>query len=254
MDSLFAGLAPGLILGIVAAFLLAGTVKGTVGIGLPTAAVGVMSQFVDPRLAISLVVVPSLLTNAWQIVRSQHFGRTLRRYWLYLACLVPLNGLVAATLAGSIPTEGLILVLGLVIAGFAVMSLTFAPPFLPERFDRAGQTVAGVASGFLGGLTAIWSPPMVTYLMARRIEKDEFVRASGTMVFMGTVPLVWGFWQSGVLTGPGAGLSALMIVPALAGFTLGEVLRRRLNADRFRRVVLLVFLAMGLNLVRRALT
>lgn len=239
---------------IVGVFLIAGTVKGTTGIGLPTAAVGMMSQFLDPRQAIAMVVFPSLLSNAWQMYRSGRIGEVLGRYWLYILCLMTLIAVVSATLTTSVRTETLLIILGCVVMLFSVLSLAWAPPTLPERFDKLGQAVAGFASGVLGGLTAIWAPAMVTYLMARRVEKDDFVRATGVMIFAGTLPLIGGFWQGGLITGPSAGLSLLMTLPALLGFAIGERLRRALDAERFRKVVLLVFLIMGLNLLRRALS
>ncbi len=98
----------------------------------------------------------------------------------------------------------------------------------------------------------IWAPAVVVYLIARRAEKDEFVRVTGLLFLLGSLPLCIGFWQQGLLTGDLAVTSAAMIVPTLAGFALGEVIRRHLPADRFRTVVLLVFLVMGLNLLRRA--
>lgn len=246
------GLSPETLALITGIFLLAGMVKGTTGIGLPTAAVGMMSQLIDPRQAIALVVFPSLLSNAWQMWRSGRVSEVLLRYWLYILCLMSLIAVVSSTLTAAVQTEVLILVLGCVVCLFSVTSLAWAPPFLPERFDKAGQAVAGVASGILGGLTAIWAPAMVTYLMARRVEKDAFVAATGVMIFAGTLPLIGGFWSAGIITGPSAGVSVAMFLPALAGFTVGERLRQRLDAERFRKVVLLVFLVMGLNLIRKA--
>ena len=234
-------------------FLAAGTIKGLVGIGLPTAAVGMMSQVIDPRQAIALVVFPSMLSNAWQIYREGEVLATLRRFWRFIACLMGMILVVTLTLTAAVPTEGLILILGLVVVLFAGMSLAFTPPVLPERYDRTAQIGCGLAAGALGGLTAIWAPPMVTYLMARRVDKQTFVRATGLIIFSGTVPLIFGFWHTGLLTGPGAAMSLGMMVPALIGFSLGEYLRRFLDAERFRTAVLIVFLLMGLNLVRRAL-
>ncbi|MEM1300193.1 MAG: sulfite exporter TauE/SafE family protein [Pseudomonadota bacterium] len=234
-------------------FVLAGMVKGTTGIGLPTAAVGMMSQFMDPRQAIALVVFPSLLSNAWQMFRQGRVGAVLARFWLFIACLMGFIALVSFTVTASVPTETLIVILGCVICLFSVMSLAFSPPVLPARYDRAGQVISGTASGVLGGLTGIWAPPMVTYLMARRIEKEEFVAATGVMIFAGTLPLIGGFWSAGLLSGNLAMVSVMMFMPALIGFTLGETLRHRMDADRFRTVVLVVFLVMGLNLFRKAL-
>ena len=247
------GFEPATLALIAGIFLLAGMVKGTTGIGLPTAAVGMMSQVMDPRQAIALVVFPSLLSNAWQMYRQRRILAVVRRFWLFIACLMGFIALVSTTVTAAIPTETLIIVLGCVICLFSVMSLAFSPPLLPERFDKLGQVVSGTASGVLGGMTGIWAPPMVTYLMARRVEKEDFVAATGVMIFAGTLPLIGGFWSTGLLSGGQAAVSVTMFLPALAGFTLGEMVRRRMDAGRFRTVVLIVFLVMGLNLIRRAL-
>jgi len=241
-------------IGLVAViFLLAGMVKGTVGIGLPTAAVGMSAQLLDPRLAVALMVFPSLISNAWQLHRAGGALAALRRYAVFLVALMTVIAAVSATLTAAVPVATLLLILGVVVVLFAVTSLALAPPRLPKRLDRVGQLAAGATSGLLGGLTAIWAPPMVIYLTARGVGKQEFVRASGLIIFCGTIPLILGFWHSGIVTGPRAALSLALALPVLAGFTLGERLRGRIGTERFRRLVLIVFLLLGLNLIRRAL-
>ncbi len=234
-----------------AVFLIAGTIKGTVGIGLPTAAVGMLSQFANPRLAIALVVFPLVATNLWQALRAGRFIETVKKYRVFAVSLVVVLGATTFALP-YVPTSGLVTVLGLVVVIFAVSSLISHPPELPDRFDSAGQIAGGISAGIIGGLTAIWGPPMVIYLLARRTEKDEFVRALGTLLLLGGIPLVLGFFANGMLDPHLGLLSALMVIPSLLGFALGEQLRKLLEADRFRTAVLLMFLVMGLNLLRRA--
>ena len=212
-----------------------------------------MSQVLDPRLAIALAVFPSLLSNAWQIWRSGKPWSIVQRFWIYLLCLMGMIVAVSLTLTAVIRTDTLILALGCVILVFSIMSLAWKPPVLPERFDRAGQFVSGTASGIMGGLTGIWAPAMVPYLMARRLDPETFVRASGVMIFAGTLPLIGGYWQTGLIDGTSSLIGLAMVVPAVIGFALGERIRTLMDADRFRTIVLWVFLAMGLNLIRRAL-
>lgn len=238
---------------VLVVFVVAGIIKGVAGIGFPTAAVSALSQVIDPRVAIALIVFPSLLANLWQIHRAGGMLRTVRRFGLFIACLCGAILVVSTTITASVPVETLMIVLGCLVVFFSVMSLAWSPPFLPERFDRIGQATAGLASGILGGLTAIWAPPMVTYLLARRLEKDEFVRATGVLIFAGTVPLSMGFFYSGILTPGIAVLSLIMTAPVIAGFAIGEWMRRYIEPERFRRIVLWIFLAMGMNLLRRAL-
>ena len=50
-----------------AVFLVAGTVKGVVGLGLPTIAMALLVLMMSPAEAAALLIVPSLVTNVWQI-------------------------------------------------------------------------------------------------------------------------------------------------------------------------------------------
>lgn len=231
-------------------FLLAGTIKGTVGIGLPTAALGLLVQVAPPHEAMAMVVFPMMLLNGWQVWREGEAAATFRSYWRFAAALMATLYL-ATYVTVSVSAEALMLMLGVVIAVFAATSLIARPPPLPARWDHRAQLVAGSVAGAMGGLTAIWSPPMVIYLLSRRVDKVEFVRATGLLILLGSLPLCLGLWRAGVVTGERAAVSAAMAAPALAGFTLGEALRRRLDTERFRLVVLGLFLLMGLNLIRR---
>ncbi|MEM9043977.1 MAG: sulfite exporter TauE/SafE family protein [Pseudomonadota bacterium] len=246
------GLEPGLLLVLFLIWFVAGTIKGTVGIGMPTAAVGMMSQVIDPRAAIAMVVVPSMLTNAWQVWRSGDVLGAIRRYKRFLVCLVAMILLVSLLVTAHVPTDTLIFVLGCVVVTFSVMSLGWAPPIIPQRHDRIGQVLAGGVAGGLGGLTAIWAPPMIVYLTGRRVEKDEFVRASGLIIFTGTLPLLFTFSANGMMDREDMVLGAAMTLPALLGFQVGERIRGFLDTDRFRTAVLILFLLLGLNLIRRA--
>lgn len=241
-----------LIIYAILVYILAGTIKGTVGIGLPVTAIGILSQFADPRLAISLVVFPIIVSNAWQIYREGQVLETIKTYWVFaLAMMLVLGGMTFVT--ASIDTGTLILILGIVIVLFAISSLMFTPPSVPDRYDSLAQLLCGVMSGVLGGLTAIWAPPIVFYLIARKTDKKDFVRVTGVLLFCGSIPLGIGFWQAGLFTGSTALFSMGMIVPTLIGFSLGEVLRRRLNSQRFRTLVLVFFLVVGLNLIRKSI-
>ncbi|MEH6523316.1 sulfite exporter TauE/SafE family protein [Sulfitobacter sp.] len=239
-------------LAIAAIFIFAGIVKGTVGIGMPTVSVGLMSQFVPPHMAIAIVVFPLLFSNIWQIIRSKVSLKTVLDYWLLIALLV-VSLWVTTFFTVQMPAEFLLGVIGTAIVIFATSSLAKSPPKLPNGSNPVAQAVTGISAGILGGLTSIWSPPIVTFLIAKRVENDEFVRAAGLFVFVGAIPLTIGYWQTGLLNGNTAPLSAMMILPTLIGFSLGEIIRRRLQPERFRTVLLWIFLLMGINLLRRAI-
>ncbi|MDV7338056.1 sulfite exporter TauE/SafE family protein [Terasakiella sp. A23] len=233
-------------------FLFAGTIKGTVGIGLPTASISILSQFYDPFTAISLVIFPVMVSNFWQVYRSKDVMRIARTYWPF-ALMLTIFIMICTQLSANIPVNIIMIILGTVIILFSLTSLFVHPPELPARLDRPAQFIAGTLAGIMGGFTAIWAPPMVIYLVSRRIEKDDFVRATGFLLSMGSIPLCIGYWINGFMTGPLASTSLLMIVTTLLGFTIGEMIRKKINPDKFQKVVLIIFLLMGLNIIRKAL-
>ncbi|MFP7673375.1 sulfite exporter TauE/SafE family protein [Marivita sp. S0852] len=231
-------------------FGLAGTIKGLVGIGLPTAAISLLTLTVEPRVAIALTLAPMVVSNAWQVWQAGDIGPALRRYWVFAAVLA-VSIFATVSMAAEVSDRVIFLALGVSIVAFSIVNLRFDAPALPDRFDRAGQVVFGGISGLLGGLSGVWGPPQVIYLAARRVPKDEFVRATGMLIFIGSLPLSAGYVMEGLLTAELAMMSVFLIVPTLLGFAMGARVRARLSNARFRRVLLYVFLLLGLNLLRK---
>lgn len=235
-----------------AAFLMSGLVKGVTGIGLPTAAIALMTLFLEPRTAIALVLFPMVGSNLWQITRAGHLKRTARRYRLFAVILfLGVGGTALATQSASDRT--LLAVLGVIVLVFVLISWKGLVPVIPPRFDTAAQVGFALLSGVIGGMTAAWGPPMAMYLATKRVDKDEFIRATGFLISVGSIPLVIAYAQVGFLDGPLAGIGAAMLVPTLIGFSVGEFFRKRMSVETFRNAVLIVFVVLGLNLIRRAI-
>lgn len=73
---------------ILATFLLAGLVKGVVGLGLPTISVGLLGLVMPPMQAAALLLVPSMVTNIWQLADGRSPWPMLRRLWPMLLGIV----------------------------------------------------------------------------------------------------------------------------------------------------------------------
>ena len=56
-----------LLIFIAFAFLLAGFVKGTLGLGLPTVAMGLLATTMAPGQAIAIVIVPAIVTTSGRL-------------------------------------------------------------------------------------------------------------------------------------------------------------------------------------------
>ncbi|WFE75834.1 sulfite exporter TauE/SafE family protein [Halomonas sp. M1] len=64
-----------------ATFLLAGIVKGVTGMGLPSVAMGLLGALISPLTAANLLIVPSFVTNLWQLLAGPDVWALIRRLW-----------------------------------------------------------------------------------------------------------------------------------------------------------------------------
>jgi len=233
-------------------YFIAGVVKGTIGIGFPTTVISLLAQFVDARTAIGLAIIPMVVTNVWQVYRSRQIIWALSNFWIFWATM--LVGIAVFTLlASTIPVMLLTLVLGVVIALYAATSLYKPVVKISPQHDTKAQLIGGVFAGAMGGLAGLWAPPIVIYLTARGVSKEQFVATSGVLLFSGSSILLFGYWQQELVSPSIMILSCVLVIPAMLGMVIGERLRNALSAKGFERVLLWTFLLMGLNLVRRAL-
>lgn len=235
----------------IATFLVAGTVKGLVGMGLPTTSIALLTLTIEPRLAIALTLIPMLASNAWQLFRAGDVRGALGRYWRFIVFLVVTIALTVWATRNA-PQEFLLGALGVIILIYVAMSVSQNIPPIPDRLNATVQTIAGIASGIIGGLVGVWAPPMGAYLAARQVSKDEFVRATGLILLLGSIPLTLGYIQQGFLTWQVGWFGLALLIPTFAGFALGERLRSYMSEAGFRRILLIFFAVLGLNLLRRA--
>lgn len=73
---------------IAAVFLLAGGIKGVLGLGLPTVGMGLLSIVMTPAQAAGILVIPALATNVWQVASGPALLSLLRRFALMIVATV----------------------------------------------------------------------------------------------------------------------------------------------------------------------
>lgn len=233
-------------------FILAGLVKGVIGLGLPTIAVGLLSLAMVPAQAAALMLVPSLLTNVWQIAAGPNLWPLTRRLATLLA------GIAIGTVAGSGIITGAgashaSVALGIVLVIYAGLGLSPLTLRVPARAEPWLSPVVGLATGIVSAGTGIFVMPSVPYLQAIGLEKDDLVQALGITFLVATVALGLGLAREGVLPAELALASLAMLVPALLGMWIGQILRSRISPAMFRTVFLVGLMLLGAHLAARPL-
>ena len=238
---------------IVGVFLLAGAVKGVVGLGLPTVSLGLLTVAIDLPTAMALLVVPSLVTNLWQAGSGGHAGQILRRIWpfLLLATGTVWLGALALTRVDPRLLSGL---LGALLIVYAAAGLTGFRVALTSRQEVWLGPVVGATNGVLTGMTGSFVVPGVMFLQAIGLSRDALIQAMGMLFTLSTLALALALGANGLLTRELGALSGIGLVPALLGMFAGRGIRQRLPQQVFRRVFFSALLALGLYIAGGALT
>lgn len=231
---------------------LGGLVKGVVGIGLPLVAVPVIALVFPVPTAVSVLAMPILGANLWQMLQGPGPLHALRRFKLVILPLV-LGILLGAQLLVSLNEDRLNMVLGSLLLTFVVLQLLPLKLHVPPRKEKQVSFLVGALSGLVGGISSFYGPPMVMYLMTLRLPKELFISSIGTLYFIGGGTLYltlayYDFLNLEILLASGAAL-----LPVYAGMELGRRLRRRLDEALFFRAVLVVLTIIGGTLIFRAI-
>ncbi|MER1127438.1 sulfite exporter TauE/SafE family protein [Pseudomonas aeruginosa] len=222
-------------------FLLAGFVKGVVGLGLPTVSVGLLGLAMPPMQAAALLIVPSMVTNLWQLACGPRFLGLMKRLAGLLLGVVVGTLLVGAWLGGDAPRQAT-----------GVLGLAAIPLHLPARHEPWAGPLVGLATGALTAVTGVFVIPAVPYLGALGLPRDELVQALGLSFSASTLALAVTLGVHGDLLEPQMlGASLLTLVPALGGMLLGQWLRQRISATLFRRCFFVGLLLLGADLAWR---
>lgn len=242
---------PAALLAVTATFVLAGAVKGVIGLGLPTVALGLLTALIGLEPAMALMLAPSLATNLWQAATGGHGRAIAARLWPFLAAATA-TVWAGAALAEGIDVAWLSALLGVSVAAYAALGLGGVRFAAARRGGHLTGAAIGCANGVLTGLTGSFVIPGVPYLQALGLPRDMLVQAMGVLFTLSTAALGLALAGRGLI-GAELGLaSALAILPALAGMVLGRRLRSRLSEAAFRRAFFLGLLALGLYIVARA--
>jgi uncharacterized protein len=232
-------------------FLLAGFVKGVIGMGLPTVSVGLLSLVVAPVEAAALMVVPSFATNLWQAVAGRHFRDVLRRLWSMFLGIGVGTWMGSGLLIGD-GTVRTVAALGIALALYALLGLSKVQFAVPRRAERWASPIAGAITGVVTGATGIFVIPSAPYIQALGMDKDWTVQAFGFSFTVSTVALAAALTFEGAYEPSVAGTSALALLPAAIGMVAGQWIRARVSASVFRLCFFIGTLLLGLHLAVRA--
>lgn len=230
---------------IAVVFLLAGLVKGMIGLGLPAVSMGLLTMMISPFQAASLLIVPSMVTNIWQLFAEGQVLRVLQRFWSLLL------GIIIGSIWSIFPRlgqsdfnseallGGMLLLYGLY--GLAAKQI----PNL-SRYAAVLSPLMGYLGGALTVATGVVVIPVVPYLQSLHLQRDDLVQSLGMAFTVSTACLAIFLQQNPVdHLSIDYVWSVMALVPALLGMWLGTRIRYRIAEQKFRKVFFLGLMMLG---------
>jgi uncharacterized protein len=234
------------------AFLLAGFVKGTLGLGLPTVSMGLLAVTMPPAQAISIVIVPAIVTNVWQTFVGPYLRDIIKRLWPLMIGTVIGIWLNRGLLTGPYAPYGTV-VLGVLLMIYAVVGLSRFSFKVARRDEKWIGGIVGVVTGVISAATGVQVIPSMPFMQAIGMEKDELVQALGVFFTTATLALAFNLTAAGLVTAATALPGAVAMAASFIGMFIGQSVRSRLEPEAFRRWFLIAMILLGIYLAGSAL-
>jgi uncharacterized membrane protein YfcA len=237
---------------IAAAFLLAGFIKGVIGLGLPTVSMGLLAVTMQPSHALAIVIAPAIITNIWQTFVGPYLRDIIRRLWPLMVGTIIGIRLNAGMLTGPYARYGTI-VLGILLVIYAIVGLSKFSFTVARSREKWVGGVVGVLTGMVSAATGVQVIPSMPFMQAIGMEKDELVHALGVFFTVATLALAFNLTSAGLLNAATALPGAIAMVCSFAGMFIGQAVRSRLEPKAFRRWFLISMILLGIYLAGSAI-
>lgn len=234
---------------VIAVFAIAGMIKGTIGLGLPAVSMALLTLLMSPFQAATLLIIPSLVTNIWQLFAEGHVLRLIRRFWSLLL------GIIVGTIWSVFPTLGQgefqsEILLGGMLALYGAYGL-FAknmPNLAPH--EKWLSPIIGYLGGALTVATGVIVIPVVPFLQSLHLKRDDLVQSLGLAFTVSTVCLAIYLYLNPVdQMNIDWKMSLIALIPALIGMWFGTKIRYRIPEQRFRKLFFLGLVLFGSYMV-----
>ena len=240
-----------LLIFIAAVFFLAGFVKGVIGLGLPTVAMGLLAVAMPPVQALEIVIIPAVMTNIWQTFVGPYLLGILHRLWPLMLCLAIGIRLNAGMMTGPYAHYGTVLI-GVLLVIYAIISLRRFVFTVRPRDEKWVGGIIGLITGVISAATGVQVIPSMPFLQALGMKKDELIQALGIFFTVATLTQAFNLTAAGLLTESTALPGVVALACSFAGMAIGQSVRTRLEPEAFRHWFLISMIVLGIYLAGAA--
>lgn len=225
--------------------LIAEIIGTMAGFGSSTIFLPLALLFVDFKTAIILVAVFHLFGNFSRIIFFREgFDKTIILQFGVPSVLLSLLG---AFLIGVLPQQVLKLMLGIFLI---TTSLSFLiTPRLKIPANTGSFVAIGSATGFITALVGTGGALRATLLQGFNIEKARYVATAATIALATDATRIPVYMSQGFLTEQYYPYLPILFGIALAGSLIGRKIVKRIDQEKFRKMVLVAIILVSIKFI-----
>ncbi|MDC0457007.1 sulfite exporter TauE/SafE family protein [Alphaproteobacteria bacterium] len=226
---------------------LGAIIKGAVGIGMSMFSVPIIAFFLPPTTAMILLCVPVLITNILQMQIKKGIS-SFRFFPMFIALILGI--IIGCNLILEINLSMISQIIAISIIFAAIINLFgINIKYINPNLERKLTIPLGFFSGIIGGLSSMYSPYILAYLVSTNLEKEALIRTMATMYFIGSI-FIFPIWiYNGLGTLSDLIWSGLLLFPAILGQKIGTSIRSRISNESFKKIILYTLMIIGTSLL-----
>jgi len=229
-------------------FLIAGFIKGVIGFGLPSVALALLTTMIGLKAAISILVLPALLTNLWQGFsggRTLEIAKKIKSYLIFASIFTWVGVEFLSKSDGKLFS----VILGCLLIMYAITSIKTPNLRIPKKWGFPTGALGGIISGILTGITGSFVFPSIIYLQALGFPRDTFIQAMGITFTIATISLGISLGSHNLMPINMFLLSFFGLIPTFAGMYFGISVRKKINDKSFKSLLNISLILIGVYIV-----
>jgi uncharacterized protein len=242
----------GIIAAVVCSLIVAGLLKGTIGVGMPVVALPLLSLFIDIKSATMLLSVPLIFSNLPQALEGGKTGQCLMQLMPVFLGMIPgllLGVRVLLALDGDVAK----IIAGLVLMGVAGVTLLAPKLRIQSRWVLPTGITFGFFGGILGGIAAMAGPLVFIFLLAKGLRGMAFTKEASLYLVVSSGLLAVLLTASRQFNWLDVSVSTAAMLPVVLGMYVGQHMRDKIAPETFKKLVLIAVIAAGADLLRHGI-
>jgi uncharacterized protein len=234
---------------VVCSLIVAGILKGIIGVGMPVVALPLLSLFIDIKSAVMLLSMPLILSNVPQALEGGKSGRCLMQLMPVILGMVPglfLGVRVLLALDGNVAE----IIAGLVVMSVGGVTLLGLKLQLPSRLVSPAGVLFGFFGGLLGAIAAMPGPLVFIFLLAKGLRGRAFTKQASMYLVVSAGLLAILLTAGRQFSWLDVLVSAAAMLPVVLGMYVGQHMRDKIAPETFEKLVLIAVIAAGTELLR----